>query len=345
MESTADNDEAESVALRTSPELERQLEAVAESVGDEATCLVASHEEPDGDAMGSTLAMALLLEQLGHEVVRFNQDPVPYNFEFLEGADDVVSEVPADLDVELVVLLDCSTVDRLGEAFPGLGAFDPDTTVIIDHHTTIDRSTGDLYLYDEQAAATGELIYRLAEQTGTTITTPLAECLYCALITDTGSFQYSNTSRTTFRIAGELLDAGVDAWKMTAHLYESEPLERIELLSEVLETLRLSPCGRLAFIRIDRDTIGETDRLAELTDGFINYGRSIRGVEVSTQLREREDESWKVSFRSVGNIDVSRLASAFGGGGHDNAAGCVIEGNPDDIERDLTRALTDILDE
>ena len=333
------------VELRTAPQLERQLSEVAACLQAHDRFLVASHEEPDGDAMGSTLALGRLLEELGKDVLRFNHDPVPYNFEFLAGADDVVTEIPPETQIDVLVLLDCSSVDRLGDAFPSVGSLSPDEIVVIDHHDTLDRQTGDHYLHDTEAAATGELIFRLIRELEAPLTEAVARSLYCALMTDTGSFQYSNTSRTTFRIAGELLDAGVDAWEMTAHLYESEPLERIELLGEVLDTLDLSPCGRLAFIRIDRDTLGDSDRTAELTDGFINYGRSIRGVEVSTQLRERQDGRWKVSFRSSGRVDVSRLASRFGGGGHKNAAGCVVEGAPDEIERELSEALTDLLDQ
>ncbi|MFB6350554.1 MAG: bifunctional oligoribonuclease/PAP phosphatase NrnA, partial [Bradymonadaceae bacterium] len=240
MESTSETDDSDTVSLRSDPELERQLEEVAACFRDAETLLVASHEEPDGDAMGAMLGLGNLLDQLGKEVIRFNHDPVPYNFEFLSGADEVTDEVPAGADVDVVVLLDCSSVERLGDAFPGLEVLAPDEVVVIDHHATLDESTADRYLHDEDAAATGELIYRLVEQLGASLSTPMADCLYCALMTDTGSFQYSNTVRTTFRIAGELLDAGVDAWKMTSQLYENEPLERIQLLAEVLDTLRVS---------------------------------------------------------------------------------------------------------
>lgn len=341
----AADSEFEEVSLRTVPELERQIESVVECIGDNDSFLIAAHEEPDGDAIGSTLALGVMLQGLGKEVLMFNQDPVPYNCEFLAGAGAVASQVPPDADFDVLVLLDCSELERLGESFPASSEGDADTVVVIDHHKTIDEQTADLYLCDSEAAATAELLYRLVAPIGAELTRDLAECLYCGLMTDTGSFQYSNTSRTTFRIAGELLEAGVEPWEMTMRILESEPLRRIELLGEVLDTLTLSSCGRLAFIEIDREILGETERAAELTDGFINYGRSIRGVEVSTQLREREDGGWKVSFRSKGAVDVSRLASRFGGGGHHNAAGCVMEGPPAEIRSSLTRELTDILDD
>jgi phosphoesterase RecJ-like protein len=331
--------------IRTPARLERQLERVARSLQEHETFLVASHKEPDGDAVGSLLGLALLVEQLGNRALRFNSDPIPDTFQFLEGANRVDSSVPDETDVDVVVLLDCSSVDRLGDNFPPLDDLAPDEVIVIDHHKTIDRGTADRYLDDRKAAAVGELIYRLVRQLDADLTKPLAECIYCTLLTDTGSFQYSSTSKTTFRVAGEMLDAGVDPWKMTVEIFESQPRRRVELLGEVLQTLTFSSCERLAFIRIDQSMIHESERIAELTDGFINYGRSIRGVEVSTQLRERPDGQWKVSFRSKDRVDVSKLAAEAGGGGHQNAAACVMEGPPERIRERLEERLEEILDE
>ncbi len=343
--SSSSSTEPETVSIRTPSRLQRQLSQMADSLGRRESFLVVSHEEPDGDAIGSTLGLARLLEQLGGEVIRFNHDPVPRNFRFLSGADEVVSELPDEPDVEVVVLLDCSSVERLGGRFPPLEHLAPEDVLVIDHHKTIDRETGDRYLDDSEAAATAELIYRLAEEMDVSVDEPLAECLYCGLVTDTGGFRYANTSRTSFRIAGELLEAGVDPWRMTVELFESEPRRRVDLLAEVLQTLRFSSCGRLAFICIDREMVDESERIAELTDGFINYGRSVRGVEVSTQLRERPDGDWKVSFRSKGRVDVSKLAAESGGGGHHNAAACVMAGPPREIRHKLTDRLVEMLGE
>lgn len=329
--------------LRCSKQLADQLEAAADCIRNHDRFLVAAHEEPDGDAAGSTLALALLLEQLGKDVVRFNVDGVPYNFQFLEGADRVTGRVPEEWNPDVTVLLDCSSLDRLGAERPD--ELEAETQIIVDHHDTFDGESADVALYDPDAAATAELVFRLVRELDAELTDAIAEAIYCAILTDTGSFQYSNTGRSTFRIAGELLEAGVDAWEMTVEVLESQPLRRVELLSDVLETLEVSECGRLAFIRIDRETLGETDRAAELTDGFINYGRSIRGVEVSTRLRELEDGTWKVSFRSKGRVDVAELARRFGGGGHANAAGFRSEAPADEICEQLSRALTELLDD
>lgn len=318
------------------------MERAARWIDESESCLVVGHYDPDGDAMGSTLALAAALRELGKDVTAYNQDPVPYICEFLRGSETVRHDLPEDAHYDLTFVLDCSTPDRVGSAFPERGW--GDRTIVLDHHRTWNEDFADLYLRDESAAATGELVFDLLETLEFELTRDIAECLYCAVMTDTGGFRYSNTSKRTFQVAGELLDAGVDPWRMASHVYESQPLKRIELLREVLETLRLSDCGRLAFIRIPRSIVEGVDRPGELTDGFINYGRSIRGVEVSTQLRELEDSGWKVTFRSRGNVDVSELAERFGGGGHHNAAGCQIDAQPDDIEASLEDALVDLLD-
>ena len=196
---------------------------------------------------------------------------------------------------------------------------------------------------DESAAATGEIVYRILRARGE-LTREIATNLYCCLMTDTGSFRYSNTSQDTFSIAGELLAAGVDAWYMTSNVYESEPRERIDLLCRVLQTLQISDCGRLAFLCINEQMLEDSGAGLDMTDGFINYARSIRGVEVATQLKEAGPNQWKVSFRSRGTVDVSALAARFGGGGHHNAAGCDMAGSPAEIREQLAQTLVEILD-
>ncbi|WP_168210979.1 DHH family phosphoesterase [Persicimonas caeni] len=327
----------------TTVELADQIERFLEVIEENERFLVVSHTSPDGDAIGSTLSMGLLLEALGKEVVFYNRDAVPYNFGFLEGADAMVTEVPADADIDVTVVLDCAEPERIGEEFPEQGW--GDTIVVVDHHKTWDAEFADIYVRDVGAAATGELVYRLVVAAGVKLDKPIAEALYCCVMTDTGSFRYSNTSRTTFRIAGELIDAGVEPWRMTSHIYESNPKERLELLALVLNTLEFSHCGRLAFLRIEDEMFESTGTGPELTDGFINYARSIRGVEVATQLREDDEDLWRVSFRSRGKVDVSELAAKFGGGGHHNAAGCRIEGTSDEIVEKLSQALVELLDE
>lgn len=321
--------------------LEAQIQALLDLIERHDRFVVAAHLHPDGDAVGSTLAMGHLLEQLGKQVVCYNRDPIPYNFSFLPGAARWRQKLPEGFEAQATILLDCAEPGRVGERLGEAGW--GDEIAVIDHHRTWDADFADVYVRDVEAAATGELIYRVLMAVQGRLDADIARCLYCCLMTDTGSFRYSSTSQATFQIAGALVAAGVDAWEMTSHIYESQPLARLELLAEVLATLRVAAQGRLAFIRLERELL-ERAGGAELTDGFINYGRSVRGVEVATQLLELEDGSWKVSFRSRGAVNVSALAGKFGGGGHHNAAGCVMRGRPEQLEQELTEALEALLD-
>jgi phosphoesterase RecJ-like protein len=311
--------------------------------------VVASHVDPDGDAIGSTIALALWLEQRGRTVQMYNRDPVPYNCRFLSGSERVSAETDRLHGADGVILMDVSQRSRIGDAFPE--AIWASGVAIIDHHDTWDDEEADCWVRDASAASVGELLFRMFRWWGdetegeAEVSHSIAEALYTTLVTDTGSFQYSNTSKTTFEVAGELLEAGVDPWEMTSRIFENQPRERIELLKEVLQTLEFSDDGRLAFIRMDNAMFERTGTSPEMADGFINYGRSVEGVEVSTKLSELSDGGgWKVSFRSVGNIDVSEIASQFGGGGHVNAAGCQIDGTAEQVRAKLTRALRRVME-
>lgn len=333
--------EESSVIARSDDELSASLDAFQTLIDDERHFLVVGHTSPDGDAVGSTLALALLLREQGCEVTAYNRDPIPYNFQFLPGAEQWRTELEGLEPVDVTVLLDCGMPSRIGEEFPQHGW--GEQVVVVDHHTTWDPDFADLYVRDPRAAATGEVLFRLARRYGE-LSLDVAKNLYCCLMTDTGGFRYSNTSRTAFRVAGELIERGVEPWEMASEVYENQPRERFELLCEVLATLSVSSCGRLAFLRVEKSMFEGVEEDGDLTDGFINYARSIRGVEVATQLRERDDGGWRVSFRSRGRVDVSALAEQFGGGGHRNAAGCVIDADPEEIEEKLSSALVELLD-
>lgn len=327
----------------STPEFDESVRALLELISQNETFLVVSHAHPDGDAVGSTLAMGLLLEQMGKSVTFFNVHAMPYNFGFLPGADRWVSELADDFAVDVTIMLDCAEQHRVGEGFPENGW--GETIAVVDHHKTWDDSFARVYVRDPRAAATGEVIYRILAASTESLGLDLARCLYCCLMTDTGSFRYSSASCTTFRVAGELLGAGVDVWEMTSQIYESQPLERLQLLAKVLPTLSTSAGGRLAFIRLEQSMFDETGTTSDYADGFINHARGIRGVEVATQLLETGAGQWKVSFRSRGQIDVSTLAERFGGGGHRNAAGCAMTGTSDEVEAALTQALEELVPE
>ena len=306
------------------------IQKIISAIRQSRTVLITSHEGPDGDAIGSSLGLAAFLKAIGKQVTVHLADPVPELYRFLPGADQVCSNIP-DQDFDLAFVLDVGEFRRAGKQF---GAFTRiGQTINLDHHLTCENF-GILNLIDEQAAATGLLVWRVAKAYGFTADYATALCLYVAVLTDTGSFRYSNSNQEAFSAAGELVQqGGLNAWHVAEKLYESQPRKRIELLALALPTLEFVKEGQVASITVTLDMYAATGATAELTDGFVNYPRSVAGVEVSVFFRQLDAQKYKVGFRSKGTVNVALLAQAFGGGGHHNAAGGTVEGSLDEVKR------------
>ncbi len=326
----------------STPEFDAGADALIALIASKQSFVVMAHERPDGDAIGSTLAFGRWLEELGKDVRMVNVDPAPYNFTFLPGADTLRHDMEGSERPDVTIVLDCAARSRVGERMDER-AFG-EHIVVVDHHKTWDPDFASVYVRDPSAAATGEVIYRVMARAGATVSPEVGACLYCCLLTDTGSFRYSSASKATFQIAGELVEAGVDPWDMTSHIYESQPFVRLDLLARVLPTVRLASEGRIAFLKIDDAMFEETGAERGMEDGFINYARGLAGVEVAAQLTQGEGDRWRVSFRSKGAVDVSVLAECFGGGGHRNAAGCTVAGEFNAIADRLAESLTQMLE-
>lgn len=302
---------------------------------------VVSHRNPDGDAIGSTLGAALVVEALGKRVTRINVDVVPHELTFLEGAGELVHAAPPGVDV--TILLDCSSPDRTGlEHDPHLWA---GRVICLDHHRTAADDGIDAFVHDEQAAATAELVYRLVVACGVPLTPAMAACLFTSLHTDTGSFRYGCTTAGAMEVGQALLRTGIDAWEVASRLYEQQRAERVALLGLALGSLRVSAGGRLATIVVDDAMVAQVGAEASDADGFINYARSIRGVEVAAQLTSDGPGAWRVSFRSRGTLDVAALAARLGGGGHRNAAGCRMVGDVEAVRAAMSEALVALLED
>jgi bifunctional oligoribonuclease and PAP phosphatase NrnA len=303
------------------------------------TFLVTAHENPDGDAIGSTLALANYLSGLGKDVTIFYCDPVPDNYTYLPLADTVLNYIP-DCLFDVSFFLDCGSLHRAGEVFEtakNLGKI-----INIDHHPD-NRNFGAINLLDPKASATGALIYRLIKSSGHEIDYAMALCIYTAIVSDTGCFRYSNADPEAFAITGEMVSLGINPWFVAERLYESQPRKRLELLSLALSTLHVSERGDVASITVTLDMLERTCATSDLTDGFVNYPRSIRGVEVAIFFREIDAGVYKVGFRSKGKVNVSALAGAFGGGGHHNAAGCKISGTMEEVRAEIYTYLSKAL--
>ncbi|MFZ2225280.1 MAG: bifunctional oligoribonuclease/PAP phosphatase NrnA [Candidatus Deferrimicrobium sp.] len=315
------------------------LSAICRVLREKERFLVACHENPEGDAIGSELALALALRKMGKTATVLNADPVPANLLFLPGADTVVfAEDGSKYDVAVVV--DCGSAERTGRVAREL--LKCPLLVNIDHHRT-NGDLGELSLVDPDAAATGLLIHRVLSAMKYEIGLDVATNLYVAVLTDTGSFHYGSSSPEAFEVAGEMVRRGVDPWAVAEQVYETQSARRLRLLGRVLDSLDVSSDGRVACITTMCEDLREFDCGKDALEGFINYPRSIVGVEVAVSFREEEGGVFRVSFRSKGRVDVSAVAARFGGGGHRNAAGCTVPGALADVKERVLAALADAL--
>ncbi|MBI5905632.1 MAG: bifunctional oligoribonuclease/PAP phosphatase NrnA [Deltaproteobacteria bacterium] len=311
------------------------IEAVCRVLREMDRFLIACHENPEGDAIGSELALALALRKMGKTAVVLNSDPVPGNLLFLPGADTVVFEEDGS-KYDVAVVVDCGSPDRTGRV--GVELLKCPLLVNIDHHRT-NGDRGELSLVDPDAAATGLLVHRVLSAMGYDFDLAVAVNIYVAVLTDTGSFHYGSSSPEAFQVAGDMVRRGVDPWAVAEQVYETQSAWRLRLLGRVLASLEVVAGGKVASITTMRSDLSEFAAGKDALEGFINYPRSIVGVEVAVSFREEEGDVFRVSFRSKGRVDVSAVASRFGGGGHRNAAGCTVPGSLAEVKRKVFEAL------
>ncbi|NIO15915.1 MAG: bifunctional oligoribonuclease/PAP phosphatase NrnA [Deltaproteobacteria bacterium] len=321
--------------------MSEDLEKICQVIKESSSFLLTTHINPEGDAIGSELALALSLEQMGKDVFVLNQDPVPYFLRFLPGVERVQNQGPARL-FDVGILLDCGSPERTGSAGEHLSFCD--RVMSIDHHV-IQSRFGDFSYIDTHASSTGELVFRLIKRLGVNIDSHIATLLWVAIATDTGSFRYSNTTSSALKVAAELVERGANPMAVSEQLYEHHPPKRLELLSRVLSTLEILEDGRIASITILKEDMEIVGASNDFLEGFINYPRSLEGVVVAASFREEHDSLYKVSLRAKGNADVARVATFFNGGGHVKAAGFKLSGNLAKVKRDVYTKIYEMLDE
>jgi len=281
--------------------------------------LLATHIYPDGDALGSQLALGMVLEAMGKEVVLYGDEPVSHLYDFLPGCDRLVTSLPAASGFSCAVSVDCADPQRLGSTHEQLLAHKP--FIMIDHHLG-HQPFGDLQWVDPGRSATGEMVYDLAVALGAEISPEAAFCLYTALVSDTGSFMYPATSAHTLEVASALVSLGVKPAEVAGRLFDNYTVNRLHLLRLVLDSLELFGRERIAVIRATREMFALTGTVPADTENFINYPRSLAPVKVAAFIKESRDNVISVSLRSKGkDCDVAKVAGEFGGGGHRNAAG------------------------
>ncbi len=303
--------------------------------------ILTGHIMPDGDCLGSVLGLGIALQSIGKSVVMYSPDRVPGIYEFLIDGNKLVYSLSEETEknYDVLVALDCSVEDRLGD-LKGLLNRSDKTVINIDHHADNSRY-GDYAYIDSTASATGEIIYDLLGFMGLEITREIATCLYTAIMTDTDSFKYSNTSPRTLRIAADLIELGASAHCISNWVYGEKPLGNLKALGAALDTLQVSPCGYVSWAVIDYKTHRDMGVCHEHTDGIVKTVRNIRGVEVGLLFRETEPGKIKISLRSKFKVNVSALAGRFGGGGHPRAAGCLIDGKLDKTVEDIVGAAVE----
>jgi len=312
------------------------IRQIAEIIQKGRTFLVTSHVRLDGDAVGSELALYEALKSLGKEAVVYNQDRTPQMYAFLPDAGVIVNRLGPLDGFDAVFVLDCSEIERMGEEAPRIAGIR--RIVNIDHHISNDRY-GHLTLTDPEASSTGEMIFRLIDGMEIELTRDMAVNLYTAILTDTGAFRYSNTGPQTFAVAGRLLEKGADPAWIAQMVYETFPAVKIRLLGRALSTLEFDWQGRIGAVTVSKKMLEDAGAQWEHTEGFVEYPRSIEGVQVAAFFSEISEGLYKVSLRSKGRFSVEEVARKFGGGGHINAAACRMQGDYDAVKRRLFDAI------
>ena len=306
--------------------------------------LVASHIDPDGDAIGTQLAFAAYLEKLGKEVFLVREGDIPHKYQFLSGVDRIphytdYESSPPDIDTALI--LECPNIERIGRASQLLK---PGVSIVnIDHH--FDNSLfGAVNWIDSKASSVGEMAYEYFQAVGSDISKATAEQLYTAILTDTGRFRFSSTSPRTMEIAGELIAAGAHPQRITDLVYFDVKSSTIKLVGKVLNSIEFLFDGRVCILTQTRQMLEEAGANASEAEGVVDYTLHSSGVIAGALLKENDGAHTRVYFRSKDGINVAQIAAQFGGGGHFNAAGCTIPMTIEDARKEVMRLFKEALD-
>ncbi|MCZ8520009.1 MULTISPECIES: DHH family phosphoesterase [Paenibacillus] len=304
--------------------------AAADYIREGDDFLVVSHMQPDGDAAGSTFAVAWMLQALNKSYTLVNEGRMPEKYMYMAsgvGPIHAYDTNPPERKFERVISVDCADYERIGRVHKCIS---PTAALLnIDHHATNDHF-GTVNLVVPDAAATVEVLYDLVQELGLSMPLGLCSCIYSGLLTDTGGFRYSNTTPKVLGIAADLLGRGVQGHELAERLLETMTYGQVSLLKQSLNTLRFSHQNRIAWLSVSLQDRESTGASSEDMDGLVNYARNVEGVEVGMLFKEKQPGVIKVSLRSGGTADVAAIAQTFGGGGHVKAAGCTFHGTMDE---------------
>jgi len=295
-----------------------------------------SHLNPDGDAVGSLLAMHAFLEENGRTVFSYMENPIPGNLRFLPFADAVYGSLEDIMNrtFDVSIILDSTDWERTGLPFEGNSELRKKLGLIvnIDHHRS-NKNFGAVNLVDASASSVGELIYDVITAMGKRVSLDVAKCVYTAIMSDTGCFTYSNTNDRSFHISEKLVKIGIRPDEIAEEVNENYPVSRLELLRMALENIEFTNDHAVGALTVSQEMFKKTNTTPDIIEGFIDYPRYVAGVKVAVLFRELPEGGYKVSFRSRDHVDVAKVAKHFGGGGHLNASGCTISGELHDVKQ------------
>lgn len=317
------------------PTLEMQFKNAYRHILDSQNICIASHVQPDGDNIGSVLSLGMALKKLNKNVYLLKTDEIPSDYKFLPNVNLIKDHDNID-EIDIFIALDSSDEERLGKNKDLLTK--AKLIINIDHHIS-NTNFGHINIIDKDASSTGELVYDFIKSMNISIDKDIATCIYTAISSDTGSFMYDNTSAKTHEIAADLIKVGIDKEKININLYQNKSLERTRLFIKAMDNLELYFENKVALAQITQEMLEDCNAKMEDSEGIISFLRGISPVEVAILLKEFKDDEIKVSMRSKRYIDVSKICSVFGGGGHIRAAGCTIN---ESIDKAKTLILNEI---
>ncbi|MBF0217508.1 MAG: DHH family phosphoesterase [Candidatus Omnitrophica bacterium] len=321
----------------------KEMQSVIDAIKERDNFILSSHIKPEGDSIGSQLAMKSLLLAIGKKAAIINQDPVPDNMKFLRGAESISDFIPSGFIPQTIIYLDSPLSDRVGSVGD---LFDDGLfSINIDHHVS-NEYFADVNWVEKDMSSAGEMVHLLYSAFGLKHDMNTAEIVYAAIVTDTGMFNYDNTSPDTHRIAADLITSGVLPNKMFRNIYEGKEWFQVKILGKVLSSLVIEEGGRVAHISLTKEMVHDEGLKYVSTEEFINYPRAIKGVSVAVFFNEnaKVNDSISIGFRSNSEIiDVNEIASKFGGGGHKKAAGCYYSGTLDEARKAVLSEIKRVL--
>jgi phosphoesterase RecJ-like protein len=299
--------------------------------------VITSHARPDGDAIGSQLAMAFALRALGKDVQLVGADPAPPQFQTFPGVSDIQLSPTVNGQFDAAIVMECGDLSRTG-----VEGFDKYFVINIDHHPG-NKSYGAINWFDPGAAACSELVFDVIDALGVALTPEIATHIYIAILTDTGGFHFSHITPRTFEICRRCTEAGAQPEAIARAVYDSNTMGRLRLMGAVLHSLEFEGDGRAALAALTLKLLEETGATHEDADGLINIPLTVKDIQAVAFFKEIASNDFRISLRSKGNVDVNRVANVFGGGGHKNAAGCSLNGVYPDVRRKIVDELTKVL--